>query len=116
MKNQQNHRDMSTVWIVNEHGVKSSKPRWMAEELLEKHRKWDYCEPENVPKKKGYPVSGGQLTEQGLNRRSAAGVTVEGEDPEDREPTFREMVQMAKRRGINTYKMKKDDVKDALDL
>lgn len=107
-------RDMTIVWIVNEHGVKSSKYKWLAEQLLNSNPKWSYCDPEPVGNRKSYPLTGGFYTEEGLKRRQAAnekmGVDDEGERMITDDMLYKDVVQVCKKKGIKTFGKKRADL------
>lgn len=110
-------KDRSEVWIVNTHGVKSSKEAWMAKDLLKSNPAWEYCDPDPVSKEKVYPVGGGMLTENGKSRRTAATeTTVVEEVVNTEEPSMKEIRDMAKEQGINSFGKTKSALMEELNI
>lgn len=113
-------RDKSIVWIVNEHGVKSAKYKWLAKQLLDMHPKWQYCDPDPVPEKKRYPMTGGHYTEEGVKRRRAANKSAGlGEDAGETPKTeylYKDLQKMAKQKGIKSFGKSKAALKEELGL
>jgi hypothetical protein len=65
-------RKLLPTWVKNEYGVKSCWPREKAEKMVRKNYEWSYCEPDEVPRRKQYPIGSGELREAGLKRRQSA--------------------------------------------
>ena len=111
-------KDNTLTWIMNEHGVKSTKPAWQAQEFVETRIGWKYCEPDDVPKTKRYPLTGGQYTEEGIKRRQAAKQRFD--DPVETKATaledkkYAELQKMATAKGISPVGKKKTELIELL--
>lgn len=65
-------RSQEPTWIKNRHGVKSCWSLESATEMVSKNYGWSFCEADDVPEQKQYPIGRGELTKEGLERRVAA--------------------------------------------
>jgi len=117
--------DMTPVFIVNTHGVVSCKARHIAVQLLKDRPRWRYATKEeiaaeNIPEKKRFATTGGQLTEEGKKRRNELLLQEEeGLDKDVKEPedyAMKDLHVMAKEKGIKSFGKKKEELLKLLEL
>lgn len=122
-------RDVSTAWVINPHGMKSSTYQYIADEFVSTRPGWKYAEPDFVPEKKVYSMDG-DFNKQGLERRLAIlgkekaiakQADEESEDEEEGEPeegepevSFKELQKKAKDAGIATFGLSKAKLQEKL--
>jgi hypothetical protein len=110
------NRSQTPTWIVNNFGVKSCWPLYMAKEMVENNYGWSYAESDEVPAQKEYPLGIGELTASGLERRRAATESkkVVKEQPLEEKVKILENMNVsdlrtkAKRAGIDKYWVKSE--------
>lgn len=109
--------DKTPTWVMNEHGVRSCWPATTAIKLVQENYGWKFCDAEEVPTQKQYPIGTGELTAAGLERRLAArelakeakaNMTQEDKVEEVEQLSLSDLRTRAKRLGVDKYWVKSE--------
>lgn len=111
------------TFIKNAGGSVSCWPKWKAVELVRKHIGWGFASPEEIeleriPGEKAFPLTGGNLTEEGRKKRvELQKQEVEGiSSATSKDYTMKDLHVLAKEEGIKSFGMKKETLMAKLGL